>query len=119
MLSYKNDYGILNDKYAKYSDRYSAQMRKYELDLRMNIDIDITPSTLAQLTMLGSLRERKRPATYEGNLFQGLFNTPSGALNTALLSYATATSALSPGVSDDKSCRILMSACNILGFSLK
>lgn len=49
------------------------------LDLRMNIDIDITPSTLAQLTMLGSLRERKRPATYEGNLFQGLFNTPSGA----------------------------------------
>ena len=25
----------------------------------MNIDIDITPSTLAQLTMLGSLRERK------------------------------------------------------------
>lgn len=79
MLSYKNDYGILNDKYAKYSDRYSAQMRKYELDLRMNIDIDITPSTLAQLTMLGSLRERKRPATYEGNLFQGLFNTPSGA----------------------------------------
>lgn len=70
MLSYKNDYGILNDKYAKYSDRYSAQMRKYELDLRMNIDIDITPSTLAQLTMLGSLRERKRPATYEGNLFQ-------------------------------------------------
>ena len=28
MLSYKNDYGILNDKYAKYSDRYSAQMRK-------------------------------------------------------------------------------------------
>lgn len=64
---------------ALYYDGLEMQYTRNELDLRMNIDIDITPSTLAQLTMLGSLRERKRPATYEGNLFQGLFNTPSGA----------------------------------------
>lgn len=79
LLSYKNDYGILNETYAKYSDRYTAQMRKYELGLRMNIDVDITPTTLAQFSMLGQLRERKRPNTSEYDLFAGLFNTPSGA----------------------------------------
>lgn len=79
LLNYKNDYGILNEKYAKYSDRYTAQMRKYELGLRMNIDVDITPSTLAQFSMQGQLRERKRPNTNEYDLFGGLFNTPSGA----------------------------------------
>ena len=79
LLSYKNDYGILNETYAKYSDRYTAQMRKYELGLRMNIDVDITPTTLAQFSMLGQLRERKRPNTNEYDLFAGLFNTPSGA----------------------------------------
>lgn len=79
MLNYKNDYGILNEKYAKYSDRYTAQMRKYELGLRMNIDVDITPTTLVQFNMQGQLRERKRPNTNEYDLFGGLFNTPSGA----------------------------------------
>jgi len=79
LLSYKNDYGILNETYTKYSDRYTAQMRKYELGLRMNIDVDITPTTLAQFSMLGQLRERKRPNTSEYDLFAGLFNTPSGA----------------------------------------
>lgn len=57
--------------YAKYSDRYTAQMRKYELGLRMNIDVDITPTTLAQFSMLGQLRERKRPNTSEYDLFAG------------------------------------------------
>lgn len=79
MLSYKNDYGILNENYANYSERYTAQMRKYDLSLRMNIDVDITPFTLVQLSMQGSLRELKRPRTGESALFSGLYNTPSGA----------------------------------------
>ena len=54
-------------------------MRKYELGLRMNIDVDIRRTTLAQFSMLGQLRERKRPNTSEYDLFAGLFNTPSCA----------------------------------------
>ena len=79
MLNYKNDYGILNESYAKYSDRYTAQMRKYELGLRMNVDIDLTSTTLVQFNLFGQLRERKRPNTNEYDLFAGLYNTPSGA----------------------------------------
>lgn len=79
VLSYKNDVGILNQDYANYSDRYNAQMKKYDLNLRMNLDVDITSTTTAQLSMMGMLRQRKRPNTDEGTLFSNLFNTPSAA----------------------------------------
>lgn len=79
ILSYKNDMGILNSNYADYSDRYNSQMKKYDLNLRMNLDVDVTSTTTAQLSMLGMLRQRKRPNTAEGTIFSDLFNTPSAA----------------------------------------
>lgn len=78
-LNYKNDYGILNSNYTDYSERYNSQMKKYNLNLRMNLDIDVTPYTTAKLTMLGMLYERKRPNTDEATLFGNLFKTPSAA----------------------------------------
>lgn len=79
MLSYKNDMGILNSKYTDYSERYNSQMKKYNLNLRMNLDVELTSSTTAKLSMLGMLYERKRPNTAEGDLFADLFRVPSAA----------------------------------------
>ena len=42
VLNYKNDMGLLNSKYTDYTDRYNSQMKKYFLNLRMNLDVDIT-----------------------------------------------------------------------------
>lgn len=77
-LSYKNDFGILNTDYTK-RERYNSQMRKYDLNLRMNIDVDLTPTTLVQWTMFGSIKERTRPAEYPSTFIPALFSTPSAA----------------------------------------
>ncbi|MCF2708546.1 SusC/RagA family TonB-linked outer membrane protein [Bacteroides pyogenes] len=78
-LNYKNDMGLLNPKYTDYTDRYNSQMKKYFLNLRMNLDVDITDITRLKLNMLGMLRETKRPSTSEGTLFGLLYNTPAAA----------------------------------------
>lgn len=77
-LSYKNDFGILNHAYTK-QERYNSQMRRYDLNLRMNIDVDLTPTTLVQWTMFGSIKERTRPTEYASTFIPALFNTPSAA----------------------------------------
>lgn len=77
-LTYKNDYGLLEPKYAE-NERYTNQFRKYELNLRMNIDIDLTPSTLVQWTMLGTLKEHKRPLATPDDIFSLLYDTPAAA----------------------------------------
>lgn len=79
VLNYKNDMGLLNSKYTDYTDRYNSQMKKYFLNLRMNLDVDITDATKLKLNMLGMLRETKRPTTSEATLFEQIFNTPSAA----------------------------------------
>ena len=71
--------GLLNSKYTDYTDRYNSQMKKYFLNLRMNLDVDITDATKLKLSMLGMLRETKRPTTSEATLFEQIFNTPSAA----------------------------------------
>ena len=74
VLNYKNDMGLLNSKYTDYTDRYNSQMKKYFLNLRMNLDVDITDATKLKLNMLGMLRETKRPTTSEATLFEQIFN---------------------------------------------
>ena len=78
-INYKNDYGILSDEVTKYSDRYNAQMKKFYLSARMNLDIDVTSYTKARLSMFGLLNQQNRPRTTEENIFLALFNVPSGA----------------------------------------
>lgn len=77
LINYKNDQGILNENLTRFSDRYDAQMKKYDLNARINLDIDLTSSTTATLSMFGLLREENRPRTSEGNIFSYLYNTPS------------------------------------------
>lgn len=79
LLNYKNDYGILSSNYTDYSERYNSQMKKYNLNLRVNLDIDVTSYTTAKLSMLGMLYERKRPNTNETTIFGNFYKTPSAA----------------------------------------
>lgn len=78
-VNYKNDQGMLNEKLTRFSDRYDAQMKKYDLNARINLDVDITKSTTATLSMFGLLREENRPGTTEANIFSYLYHTPSAA----------------------------------------
>jgi len=80
-INYKNDYGILSKDVAKYSERYDAQMKKYRLDARMNLDIDVTDYTKVALSVFGLMHENTRPRTTEENIFAGLFHVPSGAFS--------------------------------------
>lgn len=79
LLGYKNDMGIFNEEYTHYNDRYNSQMKKYNLNLRTNLDIDLTSSTLVKLSMLGMLRQTKRPYNTANEIFTRIFNTPSAA----------------------------------------
>lgn len=69
--------GLLNNDYTDYTGRYNSQMKKYALNLRMNLDVDVSDATKLKLSMLGMLRETKRPNTSEGTIFSQIFNTPS------------------------------------------
>ena len=78
-LNYKNDQGIINNDLANYTDRYNAQMKKYQLNARMNLDVDVTAYTRVSLNMYGFLQENSRPRTEEENIFGNLYNVPAGA----------------------------------------
>lgn len=75
-FSYKNEMGILSPEYTD-RERYNSQMRKYSLNVRMNIDVDVTSTTLLKWNMFGSLQERTRPREYESTIFPLLYNTPA------------------------------------------
>lgn len=77
-ISYKNEFGILNGSYTR-QERFNSQLRKYDLNLRMNLDVDITPTTLVKWTMFGSIKERTRPKEYTSTVFQRLYDTPSAS----------------------------------------
>ena len=80
LINYKNDYGILNKEWTNsFTERYNSPLRKYDLNVRMNLDVDITQSTKMALSMFGLLRENKRPNSGEGSIFQQLYDTPSSA----------------------------------------
>lgn len=79
MIDYKNDFGLLNNDYTEYSDRYKSQIRNYDLSLRMNLDADMTSTTQLQFGIVGLLNEAKRPETGIGDVFENLYRIPSAA----------------------------------------
>ena len=79
LLDYKNEFGLLNADYTHYSDRYNSQIRNYELDLRINLDVDVTPATIVKFSLYGIIAEDKRPNTGIDAIFQNLYNVPSAA----------------------------------------
>lgn len=79
LLDYKNDFGLLSEQYTEYSDRYKSQIRNYDMRLRMNIDVDLTPSTQMQFGIVGVLNEAKRPNDGISTVFNNLYKVPSAA----------------------------------------
>ena len=79
LIDYKNEFGLLNEKYTHYSDRYQSQIRSYDLRLRMNLDVDLTSSTQLQFGIVGALNEGKRPDTEINDVFSNLYRVPSAA----------------------------------------
>lgn len=79
LLDYKNEFGLLNEDYTHYSDRYNSQIRNYELDLRMNLDVDVTASTKVKFSLYGIIGEDKRPNTGIDAIFQNLYKVPAAA----------------------------------------
>lgn len=79
LINYKNDYGILNQNITELSGRYNSQMKKYNLNARLNLDVDVTPLTKVSLSMLGLIQEETRPNTSEEEMFSALYHVPSAA----------------------------------------
>lgn len=85
LIDYKNRFGLLNEKYTHYSDRYNSQIRNYDLSLRMNLDVDITSSTQMKFGLFGLIGEDKRPNTSINKIFQNFYDVPSAAFPTKTL----------------------------------
>lgn len=79
LIDYKNDFGLLNEKYTAYSDRYKSQIRNYDMRVRMNVDVDLTSSTQMQFGIVGALNEAKRPNQNINTVFNNLYKVPSAA----------------------------------------
>lgn len=77
LLDYKNRFGLINKKYTDLSDRYNAQIRDYDLELRMNLDVDVTPSTKFRFDMFGTITEHKRPNKGINDIFSSLYQIPA------------------------------------------
>lgn len=79
VINYKNDFGILDPKYTEYDGRFSTQEKNYSLNIRTNLDINATKTTLVKLTMLGMLRENKGPSSSDAAIYGNLVGIPSAA----------------------------------------
>ena len=78
-LDYQNRFGLLDTEYTKYTERYNSQIRDYDLNLRMNIDADITKSTQMRFSIYGNLSESKSPKSGTDAVFQNMYKVPSAA----------------------------------------
>ncbi len=79
MVDYQNEFGLLNENYTHYSDRYNSQIRDYSLALRANMDIDVTTSTLLKFNLSGAIGEKKQPNGDINSIFYNFYQVPSNA----------------------------------------
>lgn len=77
--NYRNNFGILNPEYTSIDNRYSSQIRSYRLSTQMNLDFDITKSTLLKMNLLGLLSENISPNISNTQIFGSFINVPSAA----------------------------------------
>lgn len=94
LLDYKNSFGLLDDKYTDYNERFNSQVRNYELDLRMNLDIDVTPSTKVKFGIYGIIGEDKNPKSGVDAVFKNLYTVPANAFTVKSESNNWATNSI-------------------------
>lgn len=77
MLNFLDNRGIL--KPTGVNDGYSTQFKYSRLNLRTNLDITVSPTTTVQLNLLGNFSEHNRPNQSVDDIFNALYQVPSGA----------------------------------------
>jgi TonB-linked SusC/RagA family outer membrane protein len=76
MLDLISDKGFV--KNPNENDGYSTQNKYVKGNLRMNLDIDLTPTTDVRVNLLGVLMESSRPGS-QANLWDMVYTVPSAA----------------------------------------
>ena len=76
-MSYGNTIGLLNatDLYPQ----YNSQLRKVFLNLKANMDAQLTKTTHLKVNLLAKLTEQNRPGTGMQTIINELYDTPSAA----------------------------------------
>lgn len=78
MLNFLDNRGIL--KHTNDNDGYSTQLKYSRLNIRTNLDIDLTPTTLVQLNLMANFSEHNRPNASTANIFNAIYDVPAAAL---------------------------------------
>lgn len=60
-------------------EAYSSQFKYSRLNIRTNLDVQLSPSTNMSVKLLGSLSESNRPGNVIGTIMTSMYNTPSAA----------------------------------------
>lgn len=76
MLDLVTDNGFI--KRPNQNEGYSTQDKFSRGNMRMNLDIDLTPTTLVKVNILGSIAETNMPGN-QANLWDMVFTVPSAA----------------------------------------
>ncbi|MDC1106746.1 SusC/RagA family TonB-linked outer membrane protein [Prolixibacteraceae bacterium] len=97
-INYQNNDGVLNPTFAERSGIYNTQIRDYQLNVRTNLDIDITKTTMIKVDLNGRLVEKNNPnlgsrkvsgkdKRYENkDAFGWMFGTPANAFPVRTIS---------------------------------
>lgn len=78
MLNFLDSRGMF--KHTSDNDGYSAQLKYSRLNIRTNLDIDLTPTTLVQLNLMANFSEHNRPSTSTDNIMSAIYSVPSAAI---------------------------------------
>lgn len=77
MLNLEDNSGFL--KNTEMNEGYSTQLKYSKANIRTNLDIDLSPTTKAEINLLGIIAEHNRPGRIQGTLMDNLYTLPSAA----------------------------------------
>jgi TonB-linked SusC/RagA family outer membrane protein len=77
MLNYQTDNGLLEP--VNENEGYNTQLTFKKFNLRTNLDINLTKSTLLQTNVGAFLRELRSPGNGQDNIMRALYTIPSAA----------------------------------------
>lgn len=77
VVDYYHDRSMLT--YNVSDSRYNSKTSDVRLNLRTNIDVNLTPSTYMRFNLLGKLQENNTPNITMANFYSNLYQIPSAA----------------------------------------
>lgn len=77
MFNLQGNQGFIKNSGA--NEGYSTQEEFSKANIRTNLDIDVTPTTIAKINLMGVLNEYNRPGLGSDNLLDKLYTVPSAA----------------------------------------